>query len=288
MIGGANSFEAVLEAALEAGEDVARWDGVVVVGLEQVHGQRGHERAREDVGGEHREDDGFGERNEEIARDAAQEEHRQEDDADAERGDESGNGDLRCAFEDGVVQAVTLFEVAFDVFDGDGGVVDEDADGESQTAEGHDVDGLAEQAEDDDGGEDRERNRDGDDDRAAPTAEEEQDHQAGEHGGDDGLANDALDRSAHEDGLVADGLDDEFEAGESRATRGSRLANAVDDVEGRGVAGLENGDAARRGGRPGGRCWSGGCAVADGGDVAKIDGGAVDLLDGEVADFLRG
>ena len=77
-------------------------------------------------------------------------------------------------------QVVALFEVALDVFDGDGGVVDEDADGEGETAEGHDVDGLAEQAEHDDGGEDGERDGDGDDDRAAPAAEEQQDHQAGE------------------------------------------------------------------------------------------------------------
>ena len=81
---------------------ILRGDGVVVVRLEQVHRQRRHQGSGEDVGGEHGEDDGFGERHEEVARDAGEEEHRQEDDADAERGDERGDGDLRGAFKDGV------------------------------------------------------------------------------------------------------------------------------------------------------------------------------------------
>ena len=38
----------------------------------------------------------FGQRNEQILRHAAQEKHGQENDADAERGDQRGNGDLRA------------------------------------------------------------------------------------------------------------------------------------------------------------------------------------------------
>ena len=159
-------FKAALEAALEAGEGILRERGVMVVRLEQVHGQRRHQGSRQDVGGEHGEDDGFGQRHEEVTRHAGEEEHRQEDDADAERGDERGDGDLGGAFEDGFAQVVAFFEVALDVLDGDGGVVHQDADGEREAAEGHDVDGLADEAEDDDGAEDRERDGDGDDERA--------------------------------------------------------------------------------------------------------------------------
>ena len=43
------------------------------------------------------------------------------------------------------VQVVPFFEIALDVLDGDGGVVHQDADGQRQAAERHDVDGLAEQ-----------------------------------------------------------------------------------------------------------------------------------------------
>ena len=41
------------------------------------------------------------------------------------------------------MQVVALFEMALDVFDRDGGVVDQDADGQREAAERHDVDGLA-------------------------------------------------------------------------------------------------------------------------------------------------
>ena len=127
-------------------------------------------------------------------------------------------------------EVVALFEVALDVFDGDGGVVDEDADGEREAAEGHDVDGLADEAEHDDRGENRERNGDGDDDGGAPAAEEEQDHQAGERGGDDGFADDAVDGAADEDRLIADGLDLELRTEEWSRRCGSMARDAVDDA----------------------------------------------------------
>ena len=141
---------------------------VVVVLLQQVHCERWNERSREEVGGEHREDHGLRERNEEKARDAREEEHRQEHDADTECGDERGDGDLRSTFEDGILEVVTFFEIALNVLDGDGCVVNEDADGEREATERHDVDGLADEAEDDDRGENRERNGDGDDQCRAP------------------------------------------------------------------------------------------------------------------------
>src|SRR6185437_5299553 len=77
LIGAAKAFEAALEAALEAGKDVARGSAVLVMRLEQVHRHGGHQRSRQNVGGEHGEDDGFGERHEEEEGDAAEEEHRQ-------------------------------------------------------------------------------------------------------------------------------------------------------------------------------------------------------------------
>ena len=63
-----------------------------------------------------------------------------------ERGDQRGDGDLRRAVEDGLLDLLARFEIAVDVLDFDGGVVDQDADGQRQAAEGHDVDGLAEGA----------------------------------------------------------------------------------------------------------------------------------------------
>ena len=79
--------------------------------------------------------------------------------------------------------------------------------------------------------EDGERDGDGDDERAAPAAEEEQDHQAGERGGDDGLADDAVDRGADEDGLIAERRDLELRlAGlvTMDLTRGKGIQHAFD------------------------------------------------------------
>ena len=115
---------------------------------------------------------------------------------------ERGDCDLRGAFKDAFMELGTFFKIALDVFDGDDRVVNEDADGEREAAESHDIDGLAEQAEDDDGRKNRKRDGDRDDERRAPTAEEEQDHQAGKHGGDDGFSDDALHGGFDEDGLV--------------------------------------------------------------------------------------
>ena len=181
--------------------------GFVVVLLQQVFGHGGHDGAREDVGGEHGEDDGLGQRHEQIFRHAAEEEHGHEDDADGDGGDERGNGDLRGAVEDGLLDGLAFFEIAVDVLDFNGGVVDQDADGEREAAEGHDVDGLAEGAQKQQRRKNRERDGDGDDERAAPAAEEDQDHDGGEAGGDDAFADDAVDRGADEDRLIAERSD---------------------------------------------------------------------------------
>ena len=52
----------------------------------------------------------------------------------------AGSGDLRRAVEDRLLEFLARFEIAIDVLDGDGGVVDQDADGQRQSAQGHDVD----------------------------------------------------------------------------------------------------------------------------------------------------
>ena len=56
---------------------------IFVLGAQQVHGQRGHDRSGPHIRREHGENDSFRERNEKIFGDAGQEEHGNEDDADA-------------------------------------------------------------------------------------------------------------------------------------------------------------------------------------------------------------
>jgi len=80
------------------------------------------------VGGEHREHDRLGQRREQIAGDPGEEEHRHEHDADAQRRDKRRHRDLGGPVEDGPVQVGTQVNVAFDVLDRDGRVVDQDPD----------------------------------------------------------------------------------------------------------------------------------------------------------------
>ena len=114
--------------------------------LQQVHRERRNQGAREYVRRKHREYHRFGQRDEKVARHAGKKEHRDEDNADTERGNQRRNSDLRCAVQDAAVQILAFIEITIDVLDGDGGVVHQDADGQSQAAQRHDVDGLAQRA----------------------------------------------------------------------------------------------------------------------------------------------
>src|SRR5881398_519391 len=218
---------------------------------------------------------------EEVAGDAAQEEHRQEDDADAQRGHERRHRDLLGAVQDGLDDGLAHVEVAVDVLDLHGGVVHEDADGEREPTERHDVDGLAEQAQRDDRRQDRERDRHRDDERAPPAPEKEQDHEGREAGGDHRLTNHAADRRAHEDRLIGQRLNGELRwerldhAGQERADTGH-------DVEGGRGAGLQNGDERAAAAIPADHVRLRREAVAHVGDVPEVDRRIADHLDRQV------
>ena len=57
-----------------------------------------------------------------------------------------GDGDLRGAVEYRADQRLAQSDIAMGILDFDGGVVDQDTDGEREAPEGHHVDGLAHQA----------------------------------------------------------------------------------------------------------------------------------------------
>ena len=86
----------------------------------------------------------------------------------------------------------------------------------AEAAQGHDVDGLAQEAQYHHRGQDGKRNGHGDDERAPPAPEEEQDHQGGEAGRDDRLVDHARDRPANEDGLVGEEIDLELRGQRAR------------------------------------------------------------------------
>ena len=122
-------------------------DLIFVFRAQEIHGQGWHDGARPHIGGQHGEAHGFGERNEQEFSYAGQEKHGNENDTNAQRGNKSGHGNLLRAVEDRLDSFLAHGQVAVDVFDFDGGVVDQDADGKRQATQGHDIDGLAKGAE---------------------------------------------------------------------------------------------------------------------------------------------
>jgi hypothetical protein len=136
------ALEAVLEALLEARQARFPLLFVLVFFLQPVFGERGDEGSRQDVGSEHGEHDRFRERNEQVLRDARQLKHRHEHDADRKRGHQGGQRDLLCAFQDRLLDVAALLQMIIDVLDGNGRIIDQDADRQRETAQGHDVDGF--------------------------------------------------------------------------------------------------------------------------------------------------
>ncbi len=156
---------------------------------QKVHRKCRNQCSRKNVRRDHRKDDRLCKWRKQVFRDAAQKEHGQKDDADAERGDQRGNGNLRCAIENRFQQRIAVFQVALNVFERDGSVIHKDADGECKPAERHRIDRLAKEAKHQDRSKDRQRNGNGNNQRGAPAAEKQQDHDAGESRGNDGFSN---------------------------------------------------------------------------------------------------
>ena len=93
----------------------------------------------------------------------------------------SGHGGFGGRVERGARERFAARQVRVDVLDGDGRLVDEDADGQRQPAERHDVDRLPGDPQREQGRGDGERDVEHDDDGAAPVAQEQQHHQPRQH-----------------------------------------------------------------------------------------------------------
>ena len=172
------------------------------------------------------------------------------------------------------------------IFNRHGGVIHENADGQREAAEGHEVDGFAEGAQGGDGTEHRERNGKGNDERAAPGTEEQQNHQGGEGGGNDALAQDTADGGAHKHGLIGKFLDVEVgRDGVHHARQG--FFDTGHDVERGGGAGFHDGEQGAAHAVLAHGILLGRIAIVHLGDIVEIDGRAIDHLDGQVVHFVN-
>src|SRR6266850_3229847 len=208
----AESFKALFKALLIAPEEAHLlpdvFFGVIFVfRTQEIHSQRRNDGPRPHVGSQHGKAHRFRERDKQKPGNAGQEKHWDENNTNAERGDKRGHGDLLGAIQDRLNGFLAHGQVAVDVFNLDGSVIHQNADGESETAKRHDVDGLAERAEAQNADKNRQWDRDGNDQSALPIPEEEQDHDRREAGSDDRLADNALDGGADIQRLVEEGGD---------------------------------------------------------------------------------
>src|SRR3984885_12398126 len=111
--------ESGFEPPLQADQGIVGWDGGVLFGLEEIHREGCHERARDDERGNHGEDHRFSQRDKKVMGDAAEKEHRQKHHADAQRRDQQWSTDLLRTHQDGVLEDLALLKVALDIFNRD-------------------------------------------------------------------------------------------------------------------------------------------------------------------------
>ena len=149
--------------------------------------------------------------------------------------------DLHGAIQDHFVQVLVgfRFPVAVNVLDFHGRVVYKDPYRKCEPPESHDVDRLSDQAQHDDRRKNRQRNGSRNDQRAAPVPQENENHHCSQARGNQRLANHALDRSQHKNGLVCEWLHLQLRRNGRRNLRKNRL-DAGDHFQGRGISGLLN------------------------------------------------
>ena len=116
-------------------------------GAQQVHGHGRNDGARPHVGSQHRENHRFRQRHEQKFRHARKKKHRDEHDADTQSGNKRRYSDLLRAVQNGLHRFLTHRQIAVDIFDFHRGVIDQNAHGQRQSAQRHDVDGFAQRAE---------------------------------------------------------------------------------------------------------------------------------------------
>ena len=231
-----------------------------------------HERARQQVGGDHREPDRKRQRDEQRLRRPLHEERRQEHREDAKHRQEPRDRRVQVPLTHGRGDRAGPFHLVVDVLDLDGRLVDQDADGQRQAAEGHEVDRLAREPQGHQRPADRERDVEDHDDDAPPVAEEDQHHQSGQDRAEDALGRQAPHGVGDGGGLVE--LEADLDVvGEDRLHLGQGFLDVPDDRKGGGVGPLGHEDVD-------------GAAAVDhcitGGDVGGV------LHRGHVADVDRG
>src|SRR5579875_159319 len=257
-----------------------------VMRLEQPGRHHRHEGARQDVRAEHGQTDGHRQRHEKRPGYPHHEKGRHEDGDDRKHGQEPGYDHLDGGVENRLVEGDALGQVAVNVLDHHGSLVDQDAHRQGQTAQGHDVGRSPADPQPDDGPQQRGGDAHDHDQAAAYISQEEQNTGAGQDRPDAALEDQTPDRLGHVDRLV------ELEAYLNVSRQelphvGQLILDAVDHGKRRGCGLFGYGHV--NGASPVDERITGEdvCGVLNLGDVAQVDGSAgLLLLDGNGAQIL--
>ena len=253
--------------------------------LEQPDREDGQQGRREHVGGDHAEADRKGQGEEECLGRAFHEQRGQEDGHDARHGQETRTSGGRDRIADGPRDGSPLLALLLDGFDGDSGFVHEDADRQGEAAQGHEVDGLPAEPEAEEGDEQGKGDVDDDDQRAAGVTQEQEDHEAGQHGAEHGFEEEVMDGPLDDRTLVhfvtdldvrRHGVLEDAEVGFDDAGHG----------QGRSIGALGDGDVDGATSVHEGITGHGVRAVHDLRDVPDEHGGVLTRTDGDVLEVL--
>ena len=176
------------------------------------------------------------------------------------------------------MQWFTHRDVPFDVFDDHGSVVDENANRQGKSAQGHGIERLSGEIDEQNGRDDGQRNRGKNDHGQADITQKQDDDQRGERGRQAGTQQHAVQRPLHKHRLVEQGLDGHV-LGQHLLDVKQGRAHAIDDGERRHAAGLADGDERTGSAVDGNRIGLYLKAVMDMRNVAHEDCAAGDLLD---------
>src|SRR6202011_2013619 len=121
--------------------------------------------------------------------------------------------------------------VAIYVLDLDRGVVHQDANRQSQPAQGHNVDGFSDGTQHNDGGQDCEGDRGGDDQGASPTTQKNENHKRCQARRNQRFPYNSTDRTADKNGLIGEWSDIELRWN-GRLNLRQKPLNPCDDVQG--------------------------------------------------------
>ena len=168
----------------------------------QPGGEDRHQRAGENKRSHHGKSDSQSEGHKQLTPDAHHKERGHEDCQHTQHRKQTGGGGPAAGFQNRCDSGNTRHHAGVDVLNLDGSFIHQNTDREGETAQRHNVEGLAGGPEGNHSSQEGERDVQDNDQGSAPVPQEEEDHEAGEGGTEQAFVDQAPNSVAHVGGLV--------------------------------------------------------------------------------------